>query len=176
MSTWNFTPFVYLSEMLRQNLVSVWWCQIRWKISASFSPLELILSTLQIILCLLLFYQVFKILSLLFPIAHKFVAIMDKQLLYFNFCIQNHNKQADNRIIYKNPRLLVSPLIGSEQDRMVFVIKITNKSVESTVNFTRCNEFPFHQGASAKSAPIFYMRWVGPPCLNWNGKRIIHSN
>ena len=54
---------------------------------------------------------------------------------------------------------------------MVLVIEIMDNSVESTVNFARSNEFPFHQGASAKAASIFYMRLVGPPSLNRNDRR-----
>ena len=54
---------------------------------------------------------------------------------------------------------------------MVLVINIVNNTVESTVDFAEGNEFPFHQGASAKAAPIFYMRLVGPPSLNRNDRR-----
>ena len=54
---------------------------------------------------------------------------------------------------------------------MVLVINIMNDTVESTVDFAEGNEFPFHQGASAKAVPIFYMRLVGPPSLNRNDRR-----
>ena len=54
---------------------------------------------------------------------------------------------------------------------MVLVINIMNNTVESTVDFAGGNEFPFHQGASAKAAPIFYMRLVGPPSLNRKDRR-----
>ena len=100
-----------------------------------------------------------KILSSLFLSAYKFVAITDKQFSKFCVCIQNRNKQADSKICCENLRLLIGPLPGSEQNRMVLIININmNKSVESPVDFERCYEIPFHLGAIAKAAPIFYMR------------------